>query len=200
MHSNLLFYNKFTLQNDIFPLRLGKTLDPRSFGPFDDTETVAPMNKVASVFLQMVVVLIGVGALTFMLLEPHLEGRNANATTFEIYFKDPFLAYIYLGSLAFYLGLYQAFKVLGFAGQNMIICPAAVGALRSIKLCAIIIVGFVAVGLLIIMFSDSDDRAGGVAMSILIIFGSVVVASIAAVFERVLQNAVELKSENDLTV
>ena len=37
-------------------------------------------------------------------------------------------------------------------------------------------------------------------MGILITFGSIVSATAAAVFERILQNAVDLKSENDLTV
>ena len=45
-----------------------------------------------------------------------------------------------------------------------------------------------------------DDIAGGVMMGLLLIFVSVVVATAAAVFERILQSAVELKSENDLTV
>ena len=31
-------------------------------------------------------------------------------------------------------------------------------------------------------------------------FVSIVIATVAAVFERILQNAVEMKSENDLTV
>jgi len=50
------------------------------------------------------------------------------------------------------------------------------------------------------MMHTGEDRAGGVFMGILITFGAVVVATAAAVFERVLQNAVDLKSENDLTV
>ena len=37
-------------------------------------------------------------------------------------------------------------------------------------------------------------------MGILITFSSVVIATAAAMFERVLQNAVEIKSENDLTI
>jgi hypothetical protein len=37
-------------------------------------------------------------------------------------------------------------------------------------------------------------------MGILITFGSVVIATAAAMFERILQNAVDIKSENDLTV
>ena len=42
--------------------------------------------------------------------------------------------------------------------------------------------------------------AGGVIMGILMIFVSIVVATAAAMFERILQNAVDIKSENDLTV
>src|SRR5882757_4418154 len=64
-------------------------------------------------FLQAVIVLIGIGALALMLWEPHIEGRNAHATLFEIYFKDPFLAYAYIASIPFFVALYQAFKVLG---------------------------------------------------------------------------------------
>ena len=66
----------------------------------------------------MVIVLIGLGALVLMLWEPHLEGRNAKATPFQIYFNDPFLAYAYLASIAFFVALYQAFKLLGYIGQN----------------------------------------------------------------------------------
>jgi len=50
------------------------------------------------------------------------------------------------------------------------------------------------------MLGDSDDRAGGVFMGILFTFGSIVIATAAAMFQRVLQNAVDIKSENDLTV
>ena len=57
-----------------------------------------------------------------------------------------------------------------------------------------------AVGEVFIMLSNSDDRAGGVFMGILITFGSIVVATAAAMFERILQNAVDIKSENVLTV
>jgi hypothetical protein len=158
------------------------------------------MKQSSTIFLQIVIVLIGIGALALMLWEPHIEGRNVHATLFEIYFKDPFLAYAYIASIPFFLALYQAFKVLGYAGQNKIFSQAAVKALRTMKFCAIAIIGFVAVGEIFIMFSNSDDRAGGVFMGILITFGSIVIATAAAMFEQILQNAVDMKSENDLTV
>src|SRR5687767_2173926 len=96
-----------------------------------------PLRRGSTAFLQTVVVLIGVGALALLLWEPHLEGRNAHATPFEIYFKDPFLAYAYVGSIPFFVALYQAFKVLGYAGKDRVFSQAAVKALRIIKLCAI---------------------------------------------------------------
>jgi len=132
-----------------------------------------------------------------MLWEPHLEGRNARATLFEIYFKDPFLAYAYLASIPFFVALYQAFTILGYVGQNKAFSPVTMKALRTIRFCALAIIGFVAVGELFIMLGDSDDRAGGVFLGILITFGAVVVAAAAAMFERVLQSAVD--TENNLT-
>ena len=145
-------------------------------------------------FLQAVIVLIGIGVLALMLWEPHIEGRNAHATLFEIYFKDPFLAYAYLGSTPFFVALYQTFKVLGYIGQNEAFSQATVKALRTIKVCALGIIGFVALGELFIMLGNSDDRAGGVFMGILITFGSVVIATAAAMFERILENAANIKS------
>lgn len=158
------------------------------------------MNRGARLFLRAVLVLVGVGALAFLLWEPHTEGRNAHATTFAIYFKDPFLAYAYVASIPFFVGLYQAFKVLGYAGRDKEFSPSAVRSLRTIKYCAIALVGFVAVGEAFIMFGKSDDRSGGVFMGVVITFASIVVATAMAVVERALQNAVDMKSENDLTV
>jgi len=158
------------------------------------------MKRSATAFLQFVVVLVGAGALTFLLWEPHLEGRNARATVFEVYFKDPFLAYAYLASVPFFVALYHGFKVLGYAGRDQVLSQSAVNSLRTIKVCAIAMLGFVAGGEVFILMHESDDRAGGVAMGILIAFGSIVMATAAATFERILQNAVDIKSENDLTV
>ena len=158
------------------------------------------MKRGSTIFLQLVVVLVGIGALALLLWEPHIEGRNAHATLFEIYFQDPFLAYAYTGSIPFFVGLYHAFKVLGYIGQNRAFSLAAVKALRTIRVCAIATIGFVAVGEVFIVLDNSDDRAGGVFMGILISFGSAVTTAAATVFERLLQDAVDMKSENDLRV
>ncbi|HSR89632.1 MAG TPA: DUF2975 domain-containing protein [Candidatus Udaeobacter sp.] len=158
------------------------------------------MKRSSTIFLQAIIILIGIGAFALLLWEPRVEGRNAHATNFEIYFKDPFLVLVYLGSIPFFAALHQAFKVLGCIRQNKIFSKGAVKALRTIKYCALAIIGFVIVEEIFIMSNTSDDRAGGVFMGVLITFGSIVIATAAAVFERILQNAVDIKSENDLTV
>lgn len=161
------------------------------------------MKKSQTLFLQAVIVLIGIGVFALMLWEPHLEGRNVNATLFEIYFTDPFLAYVYAASIPFFVALYQAIKVLGLAGQNKIFSHAAVNALRTIKYSAFITAGAIVAAdayLMIAARSNNEDAAGAVMLGIIATFASIVIGTAAAVFERILQSAVELKSENDLTV
>ncbi len=159
------------------------------------------MKRSSTIFLQAVIVALGIGALALLLWEPHIEGRNAHSTLFQIYFNDPFLAYAYTGSIAFFVALYQAFRVLGYVRQDKTFSQTTVNALRIIKYCAFTIIGFVlgAVAYLMIIRPD-DDIAGGVFIGILITFGSTVIATAAAVFEKTLQTAVDIKSENDLTV
>lgn len=159
------------------------------------------MNRRSTIFLQIVIVLLGLGALALLLWEPHLEGRNANATTFEIYFRDPFLAYIYAASIAFFVALYQAFRLLGFIGKNQVFSLQAVKALRTIKYCALILVAALAAPIAyVFIVQPNEDGAGALVIGLLLIFISSVVATAAAVFEKTLQSAVDLKAENDLTV
>lgn len=160
------------------------------------------MKRSSTIFLQIVIVIIGIGVLTLMLLEPHVEGRNKDATAFQIYFKDPFLAYAYTGSVAFFVALYQAFKLLGYVARNEVFSQRSVKALRTIKYCALTLIAFLvgAEAYFCLVMRGKDDIAGGVMMGLILIFVSAVIATAAAVFERTLQSAVEMKSDYDLTV
>src|SRR6266404_6308238 len=160
------------------------------------------MRRGSTIFLQALILLLGVGVLALLLWEPQVEGRNVNATQFEIYFKDPFLAYIYLAFAPFFVGLYQAFKILGYAQRNEIFFQRSVRALRIIKYCALTTAIFIlgAEAYIFIFVRGTDDIAGGVMMGAFIILVSAITATAAAVFERNLQNSVAIKSEDDLTV
>jgi len=153
------------------------------------------MKRRSAIFLQTVIVLIGIAALAFVLWEPHIEGRNARATLFEIYFNDPFLAWAYIASIFFFVALYQAFELLGRVGRNEEFSLRSLRALRTIKFCMIVIIGLIAVGeaYLFIVVRGEDDIAGGVFMGILVAFLSTLIATAAAVFERKLQTRMSLR-------
>ena len=101
------------------------------------------MKRSEVVFLQIVIVLIGVAAIALLLWQPQVEGVNRNKTSFEIYFQDPFLALVYTGSIPFFVALFQAIRALGHVGRNQAFSPEVVKALRIIKYCALAIIGFV---------------------------------------------------------
>jgi hypothetical protein len=159
------------------------------------------MKRASIIFLQAAVVLIGLVALAILIRFPLTEGRAANLDLVSIYL-DPFILYGYAASIAFFVALYKAFRLLGYIGQNKVFSSGAVKALKSIKYCAIVLsILIVIAGLYIRMFhSKDDDPAGFLAICIATTFVSVIVATAAAIFEKILQNAIDMKSENDLTI
>lgn len=138
----------------------------------------------------MVLVFVGIGVFVLLLWEPQIEGRNRDATFCQIYFNDPFLAYAYITSIAFFVALYQAFKLLGYTGRNEIFSQQALKALQTIKYCAITLVVFIvgAEGYLFIFQCGNDDIAGGVAVGLFLIFVSIVIAAAATIFEDILKS------------
>lgn len=159
------------------------------------------MKRISIIFLQAVIVLIGLVALAILIRFPLTEGRAAHLDLFSIY-ADPFILYGYATSIAFFVALYKAFRLLGYIGQNQVFSSNAVKALKGIKYCAIILSVFIAAaGLYIMIFHNKDDDpAGFLTMCAVTTFAAVIVATAAAIFEKILQNAIDMKSENDLTI
>ncbi|KND52118.1 MAG: putative membrane protein [Parcubacteria bacterium C7867-003] len=149
------------------------------------------MNKTTVTILKVGVVVMGIFVLVFMLWEPHLEGRNVNSTFFEVYFKDPFLAYAYIASVAFFVALYQTFKLLGNVGENKIFTPESLKSLRTIKYCGRVLLAFVLgfMGYLFIVRPE-EDIAGGVFMCLIAVVVSGGIATVASRFEKVLQGII----------
>lgn len=157
--------------------------------------------KSLTTFFQIIIVALGVIALVAMIWFPLSEGRAKNLDLFSVY-ADPFIIYGYLTSVAFFVALYQGFKLLGYIGQNKVFSQHFVKGLRTIKYCAIVLsVLIVIAGVYVRLFyAKDDDPAGFIALCILATFISVVIATVSGVFERTWQKAVDLKSKNDLVL
>ena len=154
------------------------------------------MKRSSTIFLQIVIVLIGLGALAGMIRFPQTEGRAANLDLVSIYL-DPFIIYAYIASIAFFVALYQAFKLLGYIGKNKVFSLNSVKALRTIKYCAIILSFLIVMAAIYIRIfhAQGDDPAGFIAVCIVTTFISIVISTAAAVFEKILQSAVDIKSD-----
>ena len=152
------------------------------------------MKRISTAFLQTVIVLIGIVALIILIWFPLTEGR---ATHLDLFSTDPFILYGYGASMAFFVALYNAFRLLGYIGQNKVFSTNSVKNLKNIKHCAILLsILIVVAGLFIrLTHNTEDDPAGFLAICIVTTF-----VAIVAVFEKLLQNAIDMKSENDLTV
>ena len=157
--------------------------------------TSTGMRRRSTTFLQVVTVLIGIGVLALLLGEPHTEGRNAHATLSEIYFKDPFLAYVYVGSIPFFIALCQAFRLLGWIGSpEEAFSDRAIRATRRIRNCAGVTIGFIAVGVVILMFVG-EERPPAVFMGVLATLVFLTIGASASAFEGLLRGAVERRAE-----
>lgn len=159
------------------------------------------MKHSSTLFLKVVLILIAIATICGLVWFPQTEGRATGLDLLSIY-TDPFILYGYVASIPFFFGLYQAFQLLGNIEKNKAFSSSSVKVLRNIKYASLALIGFIAGGeaWIIFMVSGSDDKAGPVALGAYTTFVLIVIATFAAVLERLLQNAQEIKSENDLTV
>lgn len=154
------------------------------------------MDRSSTLFLRFVVCLIGftVLALCIFVLPQAITTDVTGA-------YRPILLGMYIPALPFFFALYQAMKLLGYIDKNKAFSQVSVNALKYIKYCGIAISALYAAGMPYIYYvADKDDAPGVVALGFVIIFASFVISTAAAVIQRLFQNAVDIKSENDLTV
>ncbi len=106
-----------------------------------------------------------------------------------------------IAAVPFFFALYQGLKLLRYIDRNTAFSDTSVQAIKNIKYSAFAISTLYAVGMpYIIYVADKDDAPGAVLIGLVCIFAPLVIAVFAAVLQKLLQNAIDIKSENDLTV
>jgi cellulose synthase/poly-beta-1,6-N-acetylglucosamine synthase-like glycosyltransferase len=154
--------------------------------------------KRETLFLRTVIFLIGtpiLGLCLFLLYK--LPGLNP-AYASLLY---PVLIIMLMAALPFFYALYQTLKLLSYIDKNIAFSDLSVKSLKSIKFCAIAISALYALNLpFLFRLAEADDAPGALALGLVIAFASVAIAVFAAVLQKLLENAIEIKAENDLTV
>lgn len=113
----------------------------------------------------------------------------------------PIMLGLPITALPFFIALYQAWMLLSYIDKNEAFSPLSIQALRNIKLCAITISALYAILMPFIFFAaEMDDAPGAVLIGLVLVCAPIVVAVFAAVLQKLLQNGLDIKSENELTV
>lgn len=156
------------------------------------------IKRTSTYFLRSVIFLIGIAVLAICIFGLPVLIRSEMQGGFDY-------GYIFLGlyitAIPFFIALYQALRLLRYIDQNKAFSGLSVRALKNIKYCAISISTMFIIGQPYVFYVANRDDAPGLAMLGFVIIGaSFVIAAFSGVLEKLLQNAIDIKSENDLTV
>ncbi|MFC2949446.1 DUF2975 domain-containing protein [Virgibacillus sediminis] len=158
------------------------------------------MKRGSTLFLKMAVILMGIPVLAIGVYGLLFLANNPVNPTYA-YILYPIIIGIYVTIIPFYFGLYQAFKLLTYIDKNEAFSELSVHALKKIKYCAVAISAvYVAVLPFVYIVAELDDAPGLIFMGMIPILASMVIAVFAAVLEKLVINAIDIKSENELTV
>lgn len=158
------------------------------------------MKRGTTLFLRLAVILIGIPILALCIFMMYWLFNNPVNPNYE-YILYPILIGIYISAIPFYIALYMAFKLLSYIDQNKAFSLTSVKALKNIKYCAITITSlYVIIIPFVYLLADKDDAPGLIIIGMVPLFASMVIAVFSAVLQRLLQQAIDIKSENDLTV
>ncbi|QJX81224.1 DUF2975 domain-containing protein [Priestia megaterium] len=158
------------------------------------------MKQSSTIFLKIALFLMGAPVLALGIFGLFYLANNTANPDYS-YILYPAVCVMYLSVIPYFLTLYQAFRLLIYIDQNKAFSNISVIALKKIKNCAIVISGLYVIMMpFVFLAADKDDAPGLIIVGMVPIFASLVIAVFAAVLKRLLQQAIDIKSENDYTV
>ncbi|WP_422122285.1 DUF2975 domain-containing protein [Planococcus sp. X10-3] len=158
--------------------------------------------KRETIFLKIVIVLMALPVLAICIfVVPPMSAFVGELLPQWAFLQWLFMFALYATAIVYFIALYQSLKLLSYIDKNIAFSELSVKALKNIKYCALTITGIYILCLPIILYTAQVDDAPGLGgLGMVITFGAFVIAVFAAVLQKLLENAIEIKSENDLTV
>lgn len=155
------------------------------------------MKRGTTLFLKLVIIIIGIPILALCIFGMDWLINNPVDSNYS-YMIYPILVGIYASGIPFFIALYMAFRLLSYIDKNKAFSLFSIKALNSIKYCAITIsTVYVAIMPFVYFLADKDDAPGIIIIGMVPIFASMIIAAFSAVLQRLLQEAINIKSENE---
>jgi hypothetical protein len=160
------------------------------------------MKRGSTLFLRTAVVILGLGVFGLcIIMFVGLDGEGIRNVPYLERFLTPLVLMTYLSAIPFYIALFQAFKLLNYIDKNSAFSELSTKALRNIKYCAFTItVLYIAALPDFFRLAEADDAPGVVIIGLIFVGAACTIAIFAAVLEKLVESAMTIKSENDLTV
>lgn len=161
------------------------------------------MKNGSTIFLRLALIAMGLLAVVLgAVLVPQVHHHWAEEFPAMAYATYPIIAGLITAVIVFWAALYNAFKLLDLIDRNKSFTKLSVKTLQNIKYCALAIAGVFTAGMPAVFHIAEKEDAPGLVLIIGAIFIGVpvLVAVFAGVCQRLFQNAIDIKSENDLTV
>lgn len=160
------------------------------------------MKKTSTVFLRITVSVIGLGVLALCVLLLPLIWQSAYIEYPQHgYAVRVVVATMYLAAIPFYIGIGRGWQLLNSIDNTTAFSLLSVARLKVIAVCAgIISLLYIACLPFFYIWAQSDDAPGLVLIGMFFVGMSAIIAVAVSLLQRLLAEAVSIKSENDLTV
>ena len=160
------------------------------------------MKPTPTLFLRIVLIFLALPVIAACIfVYPVVTLRGSEILPEFALFRYIYLVILYVASILYFYALYQGYKLLNIIGQNNAFTFLSVKALKNIKLSAL--------GITLLLFTfmpvvyrvaDLDDAPGLILFVSLFMSIPLVISVFAGLLEKLLYEAIQIKTENELTV
>jgi len=158
------------------------------------------MKRGTTTGLKVAILIIGVSVFAACIFGlPRLAVYSAESNPEYAYLKWPVLFGLYATALPFFLALYHGIKLLTFIEREHVFSSLTTISLRQIKYCALTIFCLYLLGMIYLLIQNAL-HPGIALIGMVICFATIIVYLFTTVLQRLLQSAIDMKTENDLTV
>jgi ABC-type multidrug transport system fused ATPase/permease subunit len=161
-----------------------------------NTQNFKSLEKSSTLFLRLVLLVFSIGVLVLcgFLLYQIIQSDSLG------YYR-PILIGVVISTIPLLFVFYQAFLLLKNIDNNLSLTDSSVNSLRKIKVSSFLISLMYLIGSpFIFNVAQQDDAPGVVLINIILLLGSFSVGVFTYILQKLLINAIEYKSENELTI
>ena len=154
------------------------------------------MKRGSTIFLRGLIFIMGIAVLASCIVSVYVMVEER-----LMYLSYVVLLGLITTAVPFYFALYQTLKLLNLIDNNKAFSNLSVNALKNIKYSAIIISILYIIGMPIVyLIAKGVDAPGLMGIGLAVTLAPVTIATLAAILQRLLKDAIDIKTENDLTV